>query len=152
MLIMAFAAVSSIALPLKGHMVSNMQEQIPSDDCCCSAAFYSVPLGACFASVFTSLAHDLTEASQALTPSTATTPRGAARRAVLRKNPRSPRLGLCCVLHAAQIQIPGGAAAHDAIKGSPLAELRPLRSRHPFVCLPPLGPRQAALSAAAAGR
>ena len=94
MLIMAFAAVSSIALPLKGHMISNMQEQIPSDDCCCSAAFYSVPLGACFASVFTSLAHDLTEASQALTPSTPTTPRGAARRAVLRKNPRSPRLGL----------------------------------------------------------
>ena len=138
MLIMAAVVSSTAALPLKGHMVANMQEQIPSDDCCCSAAFYGVPLGSLFlASVYIASSR-FHEASQALAPSTPTTPRGAARRAVPRKNPRSPRLGLVLSLCTTRIQIPGGAAAQDAAAATLLPLLSPLLSRHPCssVCLP----------------
>ena len=111
MLIMAAAAVSSTAaLPLKGHMVANMLQLLAQQRFGCHAEL-ARPSRISFSR----------SVGQTLTPSTATPPCDPARRAVLRKNPRSPRQDQdWLVLHAAQIQITGG-QPHNTLPPRPFS-------------------------------
>ena len=125
----AFSATSSAALVPSGHILQRLVQCIM-----CHAALS----GRAMLDSSSRAAFSWEASSQRLAPSTPTTPCDPARRAVLRKNPRSPRLLGAVSLHAARIQIPGGAAAQHAAAATLLPLLSPLLSRHPCssVCLP----------------